>query len=441
MSSTTAAGRDRAGSRAGRGSGSRARTRDGSAGRSGWWSERLASPVTTYYVLLGVTTMLVTIGLVMVLSASMIVSIKDTASGSPFAIFKNQLVFAVIGAVAMAVASRFGVERWKRYALPALVGTLVLQVLVFTPLGTGFQGNRNWIALGPLSMQPSELGKIALVLFGAAVLTRKSALLGDIRHVLVPYVVPSAAAVLGLVMLGHDLGTAMVLAAILVGVLFAAGVPMRWFGLGLGSVVGLVLVAAKTSANRMERISIWLDSSQCSPSHDALYYGICRQPLHGLYALADGGWWGVGLGASREKWQWLPEPHNDFIFAIIGEELGLPGTLVILGLFAVLALACYRLVTRTEDMFVRLATAGIMTWIVAQAMVNIGAVIGLLPVIGVPLPFVSSGGSSLVTTMLAAGVLLSFARAEPGCDEALRARPSVVRRSLAVLPAWTRERR
>ncbi len=412
----------------------------GTSGRHGWWADRLQSPVTTYYVLLSVTTMLVAIGLVMVLSASMIVSIKDTANGSPYAIFQGQLTFAVLGGIAMAVASRMPVERWKRLAVPALVGTVVLQILVFTPLGTGFQGNRNWLALGPLTMQPSELGKVALVLFGASVLTRKRALLGDVRHVVVPYVFPSALAVLGLVMIGHDLGTAMVLAAILVGVLFAAGVPLRWFALGLGSVTALTLAAAKTSANRMERISIWLDSSQCSPSHDALYYGICRQPVHGLYALADGGWWGVGLGASREKWQWLPEPHNDFIFAIIGEELGLPGTLVILGLFAVLALVCYRLVTRTDDMFVRLATAGIMTWVLAQAVINIGAVIGLLPVIGVPLPFVSSGGSSLVTTMLASGVLLSFARAEPGCAEALGRRPSVVRRSLAVLPAWRRGR-
>jgi cell division protein FtsW len=157
--------------------------------------------------------------------------------------------------------------------------------------------------------------------------------------------------------------------------------------------------------------------------------------MQGRYALADGGWIGLGLGASREKWQWLSEPHNDFIFAIIGEELGLPGTLMVLALFGVLAYACYRLVLRSGDFFVRLATAGAMAWIVVQALVNIGAVIGLLPVIGVPLPLVSSGGSSLITTMGVLGMLMSFARAEPGAKEALAGRPSILRRTAAVVPS------
>ena len=159
-----------------------------------------------------------------------------------------------------------------------------------------------------------------------------------------------------------------------------------------------------------------------------------KRQVHGLYALADGGWWGVGLGASKEKWAWLAEAHNDFIFAIIGEELGLPGTLVILALFAALATACYRLIVRTDDQFVRIATGGVLGWILLQAAINIGAVIGLLPVIGVPLPFVSAGGSALVTTMLAMGMLVSFARHEPGAREVLAGRPGVVKRSLAVLP-------
>jgi cell division protein FtsW len=188
--------------------------------------------------------------------------------------------------------------------------------------------------------------------------------------------------------------------------------------------MAVTLVA--TSPNRLQRFDVWLGK-------DTDPYGAARQPLHGRYALADGGWWGVGLGASREKWQWLPEAHNDFIFAILGEELGLPGTLVMLGLFCALALVCYRIVLRTDDLFVRIATAGVMAWVVCQAIVNIGAVIGLLPVIGVPLPLVSYGGSSLLTTMLALGMVLSFARNEPGCAEALSARPSVVRRSLTVL--------
>ena len=258
-------------------------------------------------------------------------------------------------------------------------------------------------------------------------LSAKRRSIGRLRHVLVPFLVPLAAVPLGLTLLGHDLGTGLVLMGIIASVLFAAGVPRRMFAYGGSFLVAGLVFLVVTSPNRLSRFDVWLGK-------DTDPFGNARQPIHGRYALADGGWWGVGLGASREKWSWLPEAHNDFIFAIIGEELGLPGTLVMLGLFCVFALACYRVVLRTEDLFVRIATAGIMAWIVIQAVINIGAVIGLLPVIGVPLPLVSYGGSSLMTTMFALGILLSFARHEPGCAEALSAKPSVVRRSLAVLP-------
>lgn len=288
--------------------------------------------------------------------------------------------------------------------------------------------------MGSLSIQPSEIAKIGLVLGGALVLERKQALLGSIKHALIPFVVPGALVIVGLVMLGHDLGTAMVIVAIVVGMLFAAGVPLRWFGAGLGVLAVLGYAALTLGNSRMERINVWLNPEQCAPGTE-LFYGICRQSVHGRYALADGGWLGVGLGASREKWGWLSEPYNDFIFAIIGEELGLLGTLAILLLFASFALAGLRLVTRTDDYFVRLATAGICTWVLIQAIINIGAVIGMLPVIGVPLPFVSSGGSSLVTSMLAVGILLSFARAEPGCSEMIAAKPSRARALLARFPS------
>ena len=394
-------------------------------GRVTTWLQRLESPVTTYYVLLSVTAVLVIIGLIMVLSASAIVSYKN--SDSSYTIFLRQMQFAIVGAIALLLVSRLSVSRWKSLGVPALLGAMGLQLLVFTPLGKSVNGNTNWISLGPLTIQPSEFAKLGLVLFGAAVLTRKRKLLGQFKHALVPFVLPFAALAIGLVLLGGDLGTVLVMCAIVAAVLFTAGVSWRLFaagGLGFGLLAAVMVL---TSANRLGRLDVWLGK-------DTDPFGAARQPIHGRYALADGGWWGVGLGASREKWQWLSEPHNDFIYAIIGEELGLPGTLVVLGLFAVLALVCYRLVLRTDDLFIRLATGGVMTWIIVQAMINIGAVIGLLPVIGVPLPLVSSGGSSLVTTMLALGMLLSFARQEPGCAEALAARPSVVRRSLAVLP-------
>jgi cell division protein FtsW len=388
--------------------------------------KRLDSPVTSYYVLLSVTVVLVVIGLIMVLSASSVKSLVETDNGSPYLFFRKQLEFAVAGGVVLGVASRLRPGTWKALALPVLLAALVLQALVLTPLGVSVNGNRNWLALGPVTLQPSEVAKLGLVLVGATVLSAKRRSLGSLKHVLVPYLFPVAAVSVGLVLLGHDLGTVLVMGAVIAAVLFASGVPVRlfaWAGALFGA-MAVTLVA--TSPNRLQRFDVWLGK-------DTDPYGAARQPLHGRYALADGGWWGVGLGASREKWSWLPEAHNDFIFAILGEELGLPGTLVMLALFCALALVCYRIVLRTDDRFVRIATAGVMAWVVSQAIVNIGAVIGLLPVIGVPLPLVSYGGSSLLTTMLALGMVLSFARHEPGCADALSARPSVVRRSLAVL--------
>jgi cell division protein FtsW len=395
--------------------------------RVGGWLARLDSPLTSYYVLLSVTVVLVVIGLIMVLSASSVKSLVQTDNATPYVFFRKQLQFAAMGAIAMVVAVRIPPKAWKALGLPILLGALLLQLLVFTPLGVSVNGNRNWVALGPLTLQPAELAKIGLVLVGATVLGAKRKLLGRMRHVVIPFLFPVAIGTIGLVLLGHDLGTVMVMGGIVAGLLFAAGVPLRMFVYGGTLFTALAVTMVMTSPNRLARFDVWLGK-------DTDKFGGYRQTLHGRYALADGGWWGVGLGASREKWQWLPEAHNDFIFAILGEELGLPGTLVLLGLFCALALVCYRIVLRTNDIFVRIATAGVMAWIVVQAIINIGAVIGLLPVIGVPLPLVSYGGSSLMTTMFALGMLLSFARQEPGCKEALSAKPSVVKRSLAVLP-------
>ena len=273
------------------------------------------------------------------------------------------------------------------------------------------------------------------MLAGGLILSAKRKHLHSLSHVLVPYLVPLAAVSIGVVVLGHDLGTVLILGAIVAGVLFAARDPAALVRRSPACPSPCMAAAfVLTSQNRLARFDVWL-------GRDTNEFGAARQPIHGRYALADGGWFGLGLGASREKWGLLSEPHNDFIFAIIGEELGLPGTIAILLLFAGIALACYRLVTRTSDHFVRIATAGIMTWLLIQALINIGAVIGLLPVIGVPLPLVSSGGSSLITSMFALGILLSFARAEPGCAEALSARPSALRRSLAIIPGVAGPRR
>jgi len=412
------------------GSSAGSKTASRPAGGSLWrrtlpWLERLESPVTTYYLLLSATAMLVIIGLAMVLSASSVTSYKDT--NSSYTIFLNQLQFAVAGVIAALVASRLSLKIWKRISVPLLMAALVLQTLVFVPgLGVSVNGNRNWIHIAGQQVQPSEFAKVALVLFGATVLTKKRRLLGRFTHVAVPLVFPAGGLLLLLVLGGGDLGTALVLLAIVGGMLFVAGVPARMFLVAGAGAAALAATMALTSANRMGRIHTWL--AGCTDPTK------CFQTIHGRYALADGGWWGLGLGASREKWSWLPAAHNDFIFAIIGEELGLPGTLAIIALFGLLAFACYRLVLRSDDFFVRVATAGVMVWILTQALINIGGVIGLLPVIGVPLPLVSSGGSALVATLFALGMLVSFARNEPGCRAALAARPGVVRRSLAVLP-------
>ncbi|MBM6404118.1 putative lipid II flippase FtsW [Phycicoccus sp. CSK15P-2] len=395
------------------------------------WAARLESPVTTYYLLLSLTVALVVFGLIMVLSASSIVSLASSEQRSAFSIFTNQAMYAAIGTVVLFVAARVPVRGWKRLALPVLLVGIVLQLLVFTSLGGGFQGNRNWVHLGPVNIQPSEAIKLGLALTGGAVLSRKRRHLSSFSHVLVPYLVPMVAVAIGLVLLGEDLGTVLVLGAVVAGVLFAAGVPLRWFAVAGVPFVGMAVTFVLTSSNRLGRFDVWL-------GRDTDIDGPARQPIHGRYALADGGWLGLGLGESREKWGLLSEPHNDFIFAIIGEELGLAGTLAILLLFGGLAVACYRLVSRSDDFFVRVVTAGIMTWIIVQATVNIGAVIGLLPVIGVPLPLVSSGGSSLITTMGALGILLCFARNEPGCAESLSARPSSLRRSLSVVSGVVR---
>ncbi|MGL4172780.1 MAG: putative lipid II flippase FtsW [Actinomycetota bacterium] len=392
---------------------------------------RLDSPVTSYYVLFGSAVLLLGIGLVMVLSASVVTSLKT--SGSPLTIFRNQALFAAIGFPLMIAASRVPVRWWPTIGWVALPVALLAQLLVFSPLGVEVNGNRNWIDVGGQRMQPSEMLKLALILWGAAVLSRKVALVRQWSHACIPVLFPVGALGLGLVLAGHDLGTGLVVLLILGGLMFAAGVPMRMFAMAAAAAAVVVGLLIMQSENRMRRITGWLSGESCA---DPL--NTCYQSVHGKYALADGGWWGVGLGASREKWSWLPEAHNDFIFAIIGEELGLPGALVVLGLFLALGWACLRLVTRTEDPFVRIVSAAAMAWLVGQMFINVGAVIGILPVIGVPLPLVSSGGSALVTSLIVLGVLMSLARAEPGAARALGSRPSVVRRSLAVFPGLTK---
>ena len=401
--------------------------------RTGWTVESvgewLRSPVAPYYLALVSASVLTGLGLVMVLSASSVGSYR--ATGNSYGVFLDQLAFAVGGVVLAVIGSRLPVRVWRWLAWPGIFLAVALQLAVFSPLGAdAFQGNRNWIQVGPFGGQPSEFGKVALVVFGAAVLATKRKVMHRPLHAAVPLVFPFGLLLLGLVLQGHDLGTGMIMLGIIVGLLWAAGLPARWFvGLGTVAAVGVGVLAAG-SANRMQRIQTWIGGICDDPQVAG-----CYQKVHAEYALADGGWWGIGLGESREKWGRLPEPHNDFILAIIGEELGLPGTLAVLGLFAVFAYACFRIVTQAEDPFTRLAAAGVMVWFLGQALVNIGSVIGMLPIIGVPLPLVSSGGSALIAALIGVGLLLALARSLPGAQERMGQRTSTLRRTLAALPA------
>ncbi|MCC5034550.1 putative lipid II flippase FtsW [Streptomyces sp. WAC 00631] len=373
-------------------------------------------PLTAYYLILGSGMLLTVLGLVMVFSASQIQALRSDLPSTYF--FGKQLLAAGIGAGLLLLASRMPVRLHRALAYPLLAVCLVLLVLVQIPgVGHAVKGNQNWIQLGgPFQLQPSEFGKLALVLWGADLLARKreKKLLAQWKHLLVP-LVPVAFLVLGLIMLGGDMGTAIILTAILFGLLWLAGAPTRLFA-GVLAVAGLIgALFIGTNPNRMARL-------ECIGATDPGPQDQCWQAVHGIYALANGNWFGAGLGASVEKWGELPEPHTDFIFAVTGEELGLAGTLSVLALYAALGYAGIRVAGRTEDPFVRYAAGGVTTWITAQAVVNIGAVLGLLPIAGVPLPLVSYGGSALLPTLFAVGLMIAFARSEPAARAALAMR-------------------
>lgn len=377
--------------------------------RLGRW---LRHPLSTYYLIIGTALLLLGLGLVMVLSASSIESVR--VFGSPYTLVQRQALFAVAGVIAMYFAARTSIEFWRAFAWPLLLSSLALLILVLF-IGVEVAGQRNWIdIIGPFRLQPSEFAKLALIVWGADVLTRRRDVAPTWNTLLVP-LAPMAGVMMVLVLLEGDFGNTLMLVAIMAGMLFAAGIPIRFF-VALGGIAALgVFLLTLAAPYRMGRFTSWLD-----PGADRLGYG--WQITQGQYALGTGGLWGVGLGASREKWGSLPEAHTDFIFPVIGEELGLVGTLSVLLLFGVLAFAIFRLSRSTQDPFVRMASAGVGAWIVVQAVVNVGGVLGLMPITGVPLPLVSYGGSSLVPTLTALGMVLAFARNEPGARRALRRR-------------------
>jgi cell division protein FtsW len=354
----------------------------------------------TWYLLATIVGVLVVIGLVMVLSASSVQSEREF--GSTWVYFIRQAMWATIGCVAIRIVARMDYRRWRQIIPMSLVVSFALLVVVLVPgIGTMANGARSWIVFGPIRLQPSELVKLALLLFCADLLSRRADKLHDHRLTLNPILVVVGATVV-LMMLQPDLGSTIVMGAIVMSVLFVAGVPLGRLGFvgGVGGAGALVLALGKTY--RRNRLLAFLH-----PSKDPSNTGY--QINQSLMGVASGKLFGVGLGQSRAKWGFLPNAYSDFIFAIIAEELGLVGAALVVALFLAFAVLGMRAALHAPDRFGTLLAAGITAWILAQAFVNIGGVVGILPITGLTLPFVSFGGTSLVVTMAATGVLLNVA--------------------------------
>ncbi|MEQ4304462.1 putative peptidoglycan glycosyltransferase FtsW [Plantactinospora sp. B6F1] len=420
----------------------------------------LARPLASYYLLISSSGLLLLIGLTMVFSATSVRA--SAADGNPFAMVAKQALFALIGLVAFWICQRLPARTFRVLGLPTLgVAALLLVLLDVLHLWDKLNGDDRdavlgpleawqlWLYIGPIQLQPSELAKFGLVLWGADMIARKGAALGWWRELATPLF-----PVVGLLFLlvgYNDLGTMLCLLAVVVGLLWAAGIRKRVFAtlsvFGLIG-VGLLVAAASIGAGsgeegaknyRLTRLTMFFNP----PPPDECGLTDCYQYLQARYAIDNGGWFGVGLGKSSLKWNWLPEAHNDFIFAILAEDLGVVGCAVVLALFAVLAYTGLRIARRVADPFRRLAATAATAWLVSQAVINIGGVVGLLPITGLPLPFISDGGSALVVTLAAIGMLASFARAEPDAARALHARPASrwVRLLWAPLPPLPSARR
>lgn len=423
----------------------------------------LARPLSSYYLLLASSGLLLLIGLTMVFSATSVRAYAE--NGNVFSVVRNQLIFALLGLVGFWVCQRLPSTTLRflgTYILGAAVILLAVLdllralgavgVLAVDPV-TGvvalgpLKADLLWLYIGPVGVQPSEFAKLGVVLWGADLIARKGAALGHWRELAMPLF-----PVVGLlfVLVGYnDLGTMLVVLALIVGLLWAAGVRLRVFAalgvLGLSG-IGLLIAAASRGAGsgadgepnyRLQRLTTFLTPPEkCD-------FDLCYQMLQARSAIDEGGWFGVGLGKGALKWNWLPAADNDFIYAVVAEELGVVGCVVILALFGVLAYTGFRIARRVQDPFRRLAATAVTTWLVAQAVINIGGVVGLLPITGLPLPFISAGGSALVVTLSAVGMLASFARAEPDAARALHARPPArwVRLVWAPLPPLPPPRR
>lgn len=389
-----------------------------------------SSPMTDYYLIVFTVTILCAIGSLMVLSASSVLA--QAQGASPYYYSIRQIVFLVVGIVAAVVLSRLPTGTLRGLGWVGWCLSVFALLLVLSPLGHNVNGNTNWVNIGGFTFQPSEFAKLGLVIWAGSVYHARRGRLHEPFQLLVPFI-PGAGVLLALVLAGRDLGTGMVIGLVVLSLLFFVGTPFRVLVplvLGAGALVGVLLLG---SANRMSRIMVFLDPQSNTD--------LSSQPMAALYALASGGWWGLGLGASKQKWGGLKDgAHTDYIFAVIGEELGLFGVLLVIAMVALLARAGFSIALKSDKIFNRIVAAGITAWFLIQGLINICVVLHLLPVLGVPLPFVSYGGSSLLANLLAVGVLLALARDTPQARKHLAARKKKSRpRMTSVLAAGSRK--
>lgn len=385
----------------------------------------LDKPLASYHLVLGSAGLLLALGMMMVLSASSVYAYLNTDDSYYYV--KRQIAFLLVGLVFAFVMSRLSPGKLKVLGWVGMFVAAFLLVLTYTPLGVTVNGNRNWVDLGSSTfrIQPSEFAKLAIVVWGADILARKDKLLDQPKHLLFPYL-PITGLMILLIVFQGDAGTAVVMAGMVAGVLWIVGAPLRILGgLGLAGVAGVVALFV-TSPNRMARLAAFLN-----PHTDTA--GSNMQATVGMLAIASGGWWGMGLGASRQKWGSLPEAHTDFIFAVIGEELGLFGSLMVLGLFLVLGYAGVRIALRSDDKFSRYASAGVTAWFMVQALINLAVVLRMVPIAGVPLPLVSYGGSALLANLGALGLLVACARHEPEARKVLQTKPKKAKRRMTTI--------
>jgi cell division protein FtsW len=377
--------------------------------RFGAW---LGRPMTSFHLIISIAGLLTTLGLIMVLSASGVRSYGDV--GSAWVIFGKQVMWTVIGVVAAYLSMRMSVRFIRRLAFTGYMVTIILLVLVLVPgIGNLANGSRKWFVIAGLSMQPSELAKIAFAIWGAHLLATRRMERASLREMLIP-LVPAAVIALALIVAQPDLGQTVSLGIILLALLWYAGLPLRVFGTSLLAVFMAGAILAMSAGYRSDRVRSWMN-----PDTDPQDTGY--QARQAKFALAHGGIFGDGLGQGVAKWNYLPNAHNDFIFAIIGEELGFVGAFGLLALFGLFAYTGMRIARRSADPFLRLVTATTTMWILGQAFINIGYVIGVLPVTGLQLPLISAGGTSTAATLFMIGIMANAARHEPEAVAALRA--------------------